>query len=230
MSGILMRSCSADSAVKGGSPSAEMADVVLRFQQLSKNEREQCLIQLIHPLSPYEWRSLKARMNARTFQKDIVGSLPLELVIQVFGYLDFTVIYKFQRVSSGWKSILKRSSLQASLSPSEWMRDVVKTSCSESETTDRLTHCARTYRAFRDGAPSKSFRFSSDALGYRPWGDIWKDDLCGETFAYVTAHSKSVLCHDFGKLVTKEFAGAGREDIDCLGLSRSMLGVKTLTG
>ena len=49
-------------------------------------------------LTPYEWRALQTIVSARTFQFDIIGALPTELVALVFSYLDTTTPYRLQIV------------------------------------------------------------------------------------------------------------------------------------
>lgn len=50
-------------------------------------------------LDPYQWRLLRDILNARSFDYDIIGNLPLELVIQVFRHLDPVTPFLHQRVS-----------------------------------------------------------------------------------------------------------------------------------
>jgi hypothetical protein len=53
---------------------------------------------LMRELSPYEWRTVHSIAAARCFHFDIIGRLPVELVAQVFAYLDTSTPYRMQAV------------------------------------------------------------------------------------------------------------------------------------
>ena len=65
----------------------------------SSSARWAAISALADELSPYEWRQLKALLDARSFQFDIVGSLPPELVFHIFSYLDISTPFRLQTVS-----------------------------------------------------------------------------------------------------------------------------------
>jgi hypothetical protein len=70
------------------------------FKRLQTAEsRQNALNDLIHELTPYEWRALHAITGTRSFQCDIIGQLPLELVAQIFIHLDPSAPYRLQIVS-----------------------------------------------------------------------------------------------------------------------------------
>jgi hypothetical protein len=60
--------------------------------------RQRALKALMRELSPHEWRTVQRIAAARSFQFDIVGRLPVELVAQVFAYLDISTPYLLQPV------------------------------------------------------------------------------------------------------------------------------------
>jgi hypothetical protein len=60
--------------------------------------RLRALEALMRELSPYEWRSVQTIAATRSFQCDIIGRLPVELVAQVFAYLDTSAPYLLQQV------------------------------------------------------------------------------------------------------------------------------------
>ena len=69
------------------------------FKTLPTNEtRRNALAALVSELTPYEWRTLHNLTSARSFQFDIIGHLPIELVAHVFSYLDTSTPYRLQRV------------------------------------------------------------------------------------------------------------------------------------
>lgn len=100
----------------------EATDFIRAFRSLSTNETRQAALEaLIAELSPYEWRSLCSLTNHRSFQFDIIGNLPVELVANVFEHLDVCEVFRLQRVRNTTRNILQRelSSFLQDLSPME---------------------------------------------------------------------------------------------------------------
>jgi hypothetical protein len=56
------------------------------------------VVALAQELSPSEWRALASHLNARTFQFDLVGNLPVEVVATIFSYLDTSTPFRLQVV------------------------------------------------------------------------------------------------------------------------------------
>jgi hypothetical protein len=74
--------------------------LIAAFRRLQSNdERQEALETLLQELTPYEWRTLHKNTSARSFQFDIIGRLPIELVAQVFAYMDTSAPYRLQRVN-----------------------------------------------------------------------------------------------------------------------------------
>ena len=74
-------------------------DVVQAFKQRQTNRsRIQALEALAAELTPFEWRHLQNKLNAKDFRCDIVGALPVELVVSIFAHLDVSAPYRLQRV------------------------------------------------------------------------------------------------------------------------------------
>jgi hypothetical protein len=70
------------------------------FRRLQTAEsRRDALNDLVNELTPYEWRALHAITSTRSFQFDIIGQLPLELIAQIFRHLDPSAPYRLQIVS-----------------------------------------------------------------------------------------------------------------------------------
>lgn len=75
--------------------------LVEAFSRVSTSDsRQDALEALIQTLTPYEWRFIQSLTSTRTFQFDIIGHLPVELVAQVFSYLDTSTPWRLQRVGS----------------------------------------------------------------------------------------------------------------------------------
>jgi hypothetical protein len=49
---------------------------------------------------PHEWRDVRDRMNQVSFQKDILGSLPMEIAVQIAQYLDLSDSYILRRAGA----------------------------------------------------------------------------------------------------------------------------------
>ncbi|RDW67116.1 F-box domain protein [Aspergillus mulundensis] len=63
-------------------------EIITRFKQLDTNSARRIVYhQIIDQLGPHEWRDAKKRINERSFQKDILGSLPLEVAVQIIQFL-----------------------------------------------------------------------------------------------------------------------------------------------
>jgi hypothetical protein len=77
----------------------DVPDVVQAFRQRQTNRsRLEALEALTAELTPFEWRHLQNKLNAKDFRCDIVGTLPVELVVSIFAHLDVSTPYRLQRV------------------------------------------------------------------------------------------------------------------------------------
>jgi hypothetical protein len=86
---------------------SDIQEIVTRFTQLStKTARHSAIHQVIDQLNPYEWRDVKERINARSFQKDILGALPLEIAVQITQSLNLAEMHLLRRVSRRWHDVL----------------------------------------------------------------------------------------------------------------------------
>jgi hypothetical protein len=79
------------------------AALITAFKRLTKHSRREALKALVEELDPYEWRTLHQATASRSFQYDIIGQLPVELVAQIFAHLDTSTPYRLQRVRQPWK-------------------------------------------------------------------------------------------------------------------------------
>lgn len=69
------------------------------FARLSTPDSRRAALQhLIQELTPYEWRFIQSLTSSRTFQFDIIGHLPAELVSHIFSYLDTSTPWRLQHV------------------------------------------------------------------------------------------------------------------------------------
>lgn len=85
----------------------ETLPMIQAFRALQTPEsRAHALAALLDELSPYEWRAVQSLLGARHFHRDIVGTLPLELVAHVFSFLDPAAPFRLQRVSSPYSAFI----------------------------------------------------------------------------------------------------------------------------
>ena len=54
---------------------------------------------LLDQLCPDEWREVRAQAR-NSLKRDILGSIPVELVVEIVRYLDISDVFMFQRVYS----------------------------------------------------------------------------------------------------------------------------------
>ncbi|KAL4812611.1 hypothetical protein BDW67DRAFT_169828 [Aspergillus spinulosporus] len=86
---------------------SNIQEIIIRFKQLNTaSARRTVYHQIMDQLDPHEWRDVQKRINQRTFQKDILGSLPLEVAVQIIQYLDVNDVHLLQRVSRRWHEVL----------------------------------------------------------------------------------------------------------------------------
>jgi hypothetical protein len=86
---------------------SNIQEIIVRFKQLNTaSARRTVYQQIIDLLNPHEWRDVQKRINQRTFQKDILGSLPLEIAVHIIQYLDVNDVHLLQMVSRRWHEVL----------------------------------------------------------------------------------------------------------------------------
>ncbi|KAF2107860.1 hypothetical protein BDV96DRAFT_288654 [Lophiotrema nucula] len=111
----------------------------------SNAARRDALEGIISQLTNHEWRYLRDRLATKSFQFDIIGSLPVELAVLVFAHLEPSAIYRSRRVSKKWNSLLKSEQLQRA-AVGAWMDESI---------CDELTalRTAQRYVRLRSGRP-----------------------------------------------------------------------------
>ncbi|KAI9802902.1 MAG: hypothetical protein M1825_002133 [Sarcosagium campestre] len=79
------------------------------------SERRKVIEALVPELSPVEWRQLQQRLNARSWDCDLIAVLPYELAVEVFYYVDVVDLVVHRRVSKKWNEILRSEFLCKSI-------------------------------------------------------------------------------------------------------------------
>jgi hypothetical protein len=72
--------------------------LIQTFRALDPKSRSHALAALLRELTAQEWRDLKLLAGTKTLQCDIVGRLPVELVLNIFSFLDIAVLCRLQTV------------------------------------------------------------------------------------------------------------------------------------
>ncbi|OGM40659.1 F-box domain protein [Aspergillus bombycis] len=85
----------------------EVQGILTQFKDLKSTSARRAVYHLLlEQMHPDEWRDVRDRMNQVSFQKDILGSLPTEVAVQISRHLDLSEIHTFRRVSKRWNCLL----------------------------------------------------------------------------------------------------------------------------
>ncbi|KAF2230702.1 hypothetical protein EV356DRAFT_326216 [Viridothelium virens] len=136
-----------------------MAAVADAFRNLqTKHDRRVALDGILQNLDSHEWRALSQRLASRSFTFDIIGSLPIELVGSIFGWLVWTDVFIYRRVSSHWLAVLGSPTISR-LTLSRWAPEL-------NIPTDNQQLHALTQRisAFRHGKPFFYSTFATEPV------------------------------------------------------------------
>ncbi|KAH6616664.1 hypothetical protein C7974DRAFT_402211 [Boeremia exigua] len=142
-----------------GMARSALADAFARLP--TSDSRLEALEALMSALSPYEWRFVQSLAIARTFQFDIIGRLPVEIVSHIFSYLDTSTPWRLQQVSRRWHRNLRSLAV---LKPSldNWYNGTVNL---QGVDLDFCWRKARSIHAFRSASltalPDSSFKISA---------------------------------------------------------------------
>ncbi|KAF2500227.1 hypothetical protein BU16DRAFT_523034 [Lophium mytilinum] len=209
-------------------------NVAHAFRQLpSSTARAVALDALINELNHTEWRQMLARLGGETFWFDIVGSLPVEIVIQVFSYLDISTPFQLQRVSRRWQTVLSSPDvlrgLICLLGYDSGLPAGLRLPGQSPDVDQDYLHCRKTaeyVHRFQAGVLARSIMIdlppgAACSVTYSSFEDTiaWpKHDACAVT----------VLNLRSGKLLS--FTGEARETITEIALSDQLVVFFTFTG
>ncbi|KAJ5096226.1 hypothetical protein NUU61_005582 [Penicillium alfredii] len=87
-------------------PDLEVQSILTRFRHLDKLHRRVAYHGILDQLRSDEWREVKHRIDPQTFQCDLLGKLPIEIVALVAEYMNLTDLILHQRVSKRWHRVL----------------------------------------------------------------------------------------------------------------------------
>ena len=97
---------------KGTSPrlvrsySNSVENLVLKYNKLNLNQKDNFLLHLAENLNDRDIRKFKAYCEYRYRRMDILGSLPVNIVVDIFSLLPQTDIFRLRCISKTWKDLL----------------------------------------------------------------------------------------------------------------------------
>ncbi|EIT77725.1 hypothetical protein AFCA_011998 [Aspergillus flavus] len=200
-------------------------DILTRFKDLKSTSARRALYHLLlEQMHPYEWREVRDRMNQVSFQKDILGTLPTEVAVQISRHLDLSEIHIFRRVSRRWNCLLS----------SRLFRDAVchqyvghNSRSIALESPDAFTQYAKQRVRLERGQPI------SKVLN-RPYSPIPNaTGLVGLDFShgnYGWIEDAIVYVHNLHSNTTQSFCTENRDTFTALRISESIVAAITLHG
>ncbi|KAL4902857.1 hypothetical protein BDW74DRAFT_58692 [Aspergillus multicolor] len=199
----------------------DIQEIITRFQQLDTNSARRIVYhQIIDQLGPHEWRDVKKRINERSFQKDILGSLPLEVALQIIQYLGISDVLVQRRVSRRWNDVLSSkaacSILYGQYTGSTLDDNFKATFARYSEHRLRL----------EKGLPFAQTQVKSIAGGQSPLGFDYSDGR----YAWLTDDDTSIVVYEPFSNTTRRFCTENRAKFVRLRVSASMVAAITIHG
>jgi hypothetical protein len=200
-------------------PQMDVDALLAAFRRLQTNEsRSKGLAALVQELTPYEWRDLHKLTAARSFQFDIIGKLPVEIVAQIFTHLEPTAPYLLQRVSSQWRHVLRSTDILAS-SLYAWSGRVTNLQVA---TLTQCEHKAKRMQEFRQGKPDRLFSIHH----HEPHGRVMlvEDTLIWSCIVLPDSKARMVYVLNIKSWNLRKLQGDARETVYRLFASDQLVG------
>ncbi|KAF2828525.1 hypothetical protein CC86DRAFT_368735 [Ophiobolus disseminans] len=196
--------------------------LIAAFRRIRTNDsRREAIQALVDELTPYELRTLQHITAARSFQLDIIGQLPVELVAQVFTHLDTSTPYRLQRVSRRWHHILQSPDvLKRSLT--SWSGNTLDLQGAE---RSLLESKAKHIQMFRQGDPSSHFTVHlNDPRGY---ATLVEDTLAWSRVSGHDHTARAIYLFNISTWTLHTLNGDAREKVAALFASDKLVGFAT---
>ncbi|KAF7591766.1 hypothetical protein BBP40_001146 [Aspergillus hancockii] len=203
----------------------EIQDILSQFKKLkSTTARRAVYYYLLEQMYPHEWRDVRDRMNQLSFQKDILGSLPMEITVQIALYLDMSDIYILRRVSKKWNLLLSSELLRDSVfhryvgrsCPSIGLRSPGKFR-QYAKQTIRLERGQPVYKAHDPPCLPLPRPTGSNGLDFSNGRYAWIEDA-------------TIFVHDLHSRTTQSFCTENRDSFNMLRVSEFVVAAITLRG
>ncbi|KAL3475321.1 hypothetical protein BJX99DRAFT_230061 [Aspergillus californicus] len=202
----------------------DIQEIVTRFKLLYNNSARHITYHLIlDQLNPYEWRDVKERINQRSFQKDILGALPLEIVVQIIQLLALCDLHILRRVSRRWNDVLS-----SNIACSVMFRRYTGGSLSpDGEFKSAFAHYSRQRFRLEQGNPIGKPQVHLPFVSTEPISHL---DYSNGKYAWKTDNGTTIMVYDMCSQKAKRFCTMNREPLYHFRLSESILAVITYRG
>ncbi|KAH8690957.1 hypothetical protein BGW36DRAFT_389670 [Talaromyces proteolyticus] len=195
----------------------EISQIANAFTSLPPQARQTALDQLLDALHTNEWRELNRRAT-HALQRDIVGCLPLEIVVEIAQYLEPRDILRFQRVSKRWRTVLSSNNIYIPI-----LR-FYGVPTPDLPTTELVhTICERRYRLEKGSPYDEALYPWLDGPDYLPTPSPEVVSYCSGKLAWVSRDERQVFVRDLQSGTVKAFFSESRGTIVLVHLSETFL-------
>ncbi|KAJ6104235.1 hypothetical protein N7523_010555 [Penicillium sp. IBT 18751x] len=207
----------------------EVPKILEQFRAIRNSDRRELYHGLLDQLRRDEWREVKARADEVSFNCDILGNLPLEIVSLVAAHMNLADLVVLQRVSRRWKEILSSSTVQLSAIQSGMGHKSVAQLDDEASPAQLIKKRVRMER----GQPTSKFKLRSPfskehdvwmvsgGVGYSNDVYAWLEGTLGRTFI-------SLLNLQTG--VKNQLTTENREKLSELNISKKVIAAISIRG
>ncbi|KAL2866831.1 F-box domain protein [Aspergillus lucknowensis] len=203
----------------------DIQEIVARFKRLdTSSARRTAIHQIIEQLGPHEWRDVKKRINERSFQKDILGELPLEIAVQIARYLNLGEFHVLRRVSRRWYDILC-SKPACSAMFRQYTGDTLNDL--DGSYKSAFTHYSKHRQRLELGNPFERRQIDLPPMNGQ---DILVLDYSNGRCAWTTDDDTTIMVHDLCSSKTQRFCTKNRERLQKVRLSKLTLAAVTAHG
>ncbi|KAL4869342.1 hypothetical protein BDV12DRAFT_167955 [Aspergillus spectabilis] len=200
----------------------DIQEIVAQFRRLGAvAARRAAYHQIIDQLSSYEWRDVKNRINERSFQKDILGELPVELAMHIIRYLNLDDVHLLRRVSKRWHDLL---SSETTCSVMFRLYTGCPLSNLESDFKSTFARYSRQRLRLEQGNPHRMSYIEM------PFLSELSPDFSNGRFVYTTDNSTTIVVFDLSLGYSQRFCTKHREKFQKIRLSESIVAAITIRG
>lgn len=202
----------------------DVPEFIAHFKQLDTSVRRTAYHRIIDQLDPYEWRDVKKRINERSFQKDILGALPLEIAVQIIKCLSLNDAHLLRRVSRRWYDVL--SSKPACSVLLRLYTGGSFTSLGD-DFKSTLIHYSRRRRRLEHGNPLAEFRIN---LPFATGQEILSFDYSEGRYAWLTDGDTTIVVYNLCTQKIQRFCTQNRERLGKLRISEYIVAALSTRG
>ncbi|KAL2826924.1 hypothetical protein BJY01DRAFT_141493 [Aspergillus pseudoustus] len=202
---------------------SDVQEIINCFKKLNTNStRHLAIHQIIDELTSHEWRDVKERINQRTFQKDILGALPLEIAVQIAQYLSLAELHLLRRVNTRWHDILGSKAACGHM-----YRQYTGNIQENLEFAAVFTHYSKQRTRLEHGDPHEDTLIEPPALADK---EVYTLDYSDGRYAWTTDDSTTIVVHNLSTGVKQRFCTKNRERLYQIRLSQTTVAAVTVHG